>query len=562
MSIQKKIQLTILLFSALFLAGLGAFVSAEAYARQEEFFGRDLLQIARALATHIDGNAHEKIEQTDSAEFLEIHNFLLKSRLALDLPEDWIYTIKPKNSREMQFVVMTHPRKFMGHTLNRSAEMNAVLADGRPRATRLYASRTGIYISAFAPVKNSSGAIVALLEVDRSIDLFKAEIIRALLPALAFLILAFLLTFLVSGFVARRIARPLHQIIARMEEIKSGAGDLTQKMNLQGRDEIAQAGALIDQFIEGVAETVRRVKGFSRSVMNSARELNNISQDFLTSSQEEAGLIQDTTSANEELTASLSQINSNAAEQEKLIHISIPVLKELLDFLKKVEKNARSVNENLEHTSSEISAGAGVLSDMIHEIENINHSSQKIDEIVTIIQGIADRVTLLALNASIEAARAGEQGRGFAIVAEEVSRLAENTTRQIKNIREIARNNRLYALASMEKSHHTAEVYQRINDFVKAALNLSQLNFQQAMEQQEPALRGEAALKQITGFSREISQAVTEQLKGTEDVAGSMIELSRLSGLIAERVGKMQLHIRAMEDKTEALNIMLERLQA
>jgi methyl-accepting chemotaxis protein len=217
-----------------------------------------------------------------------------------------------------------------------------------------------------------------------------------------------------------KVVRPLHVLALRLQDIAEGDGDLTHRIEVNGRNEIDEVGNWFNVFIGRIEEIVRRVAQHAETLGAAALELAHTASetaDQAAKQQQQAERI--STAMNEMSSAvqEISQTTQSAAVDAR-----------------KAEETAHSGGQTVQTTVQTIGDLLTANQETSSRIEELGRSSDAIGRIVNVINEIAGQTNLLALNASIEAARAGEHGRGFAVVAGEVRRLAERTSSATKEI--------------------------------------------------------------------------------------------------------------------------------
>jgi methyl-accepting chemotaxis protein len=251
-------------------------------------------------------------------------------------------------------------------------------------------------------------------------DDIDAEFAQLIKEKVIFFSLLLTMMFIASMLVIRSITRPLNATTSAMEEIAQGDGDLTVRLAISSKDELAQLAIGFNQFAEKVRQIVIEMQQ-SQTVLDSATgEMSVItsrSRELLTQHQHENHQV---ATAIQEMSATITDVARNAADAAKSV---LTVQDRALKGKVLVEDNITFINE---------------LSDTVHQIvsamNGLKQEAQDINSILDVIKSIADQTNLLALNAAIEAARAGEHGRGFAVVADEVRTLAMRTQQSTQDI--------------------------------------------------------------------------------------------------------------------------------
>ncbi|WP_170138684.1 methyl-accepting chemotaxis protein [Edaphovirga cremea] len=317
-------------------------------------------------------------------------------------------------------------------------------------------------------------------------------------------ILLILLGFMI--FSIRVFMRRLATLRDNISALSAGGADLTQRLPQSNSPEFDHVNRSFNDFLDHLQTIMKQVGDSSLAIASASRQIASGNQDLSARTEDQASSIEETAASMEQLTSTVKQNAANAGHANQLA------------------RDASSVAEK----------GSHVVQQVVKTMGSINHSSKKIVDIISVIDGIAFQTNILALNAAVEAARAGEQGRGFAVVASEVRNLAQRSAtsaREIKkliedSVSDIGIGTNLVADAGStmdELMTGVSNVATLMNEIMSSSqeqsLGIEQVN--QAINQLDNATQQNAALVEEVAAAAQAMQEQTQQLENV--VAGFKI---------------------------------------
>lgn len=332
----------------------------------------------------------------------------------------------------------------------------------------------------------------------------------------ALLIMTFwfaLVAFIVYTFL-RISTRQRMSIEAEKQESEKGAAHLAEAY-----EQMASVALEIDTFAEGFRTFVEQ---FDRDM------------------QDQGAAVEEISATMEEVSSTAQKASEQVTGQYRLIHSITNDTGELQTVLQKINASSRSLAGEVGVIRDQSQLADRAMSDLQKVMEAIGTSFDRVREVTEIMGEIADRTNLLALNASIEAARAGEQGRGFAVVAQEVSKLADSSSSNARNIADIIEESGQQVERGLQSALMTSRhVREQRQAFEKSVSFFEDLE-SQVQEQLRRSSDLAAAIEQLQKMSAEIEVLSREQTGGAESVTQALSTMERSASSLVQKSSELR----------------------
>ena len=328
-------------------------------------------------------------------------------------------------------------------------------------------------------------------------------------------LLAAVVGLLLVWLMARSVTRPILGVAHMLEDIASGEGDLTRRLNYAKRDELGQLAGWFNRFLDKLQPVIADVKRSVQDARGTADQSAAIASQTSAGMEQQYRQVDQVATASHEMSATAQDVARSAAQAA---HAA-----------RDADQATRQGLAVIDRTTSSIGHLAADMSQAMVQVEGLAANSEKIGSVLEVIRAIAEQTNLLALNAAIEAARAGEAGRGFAVVADEVRNLARRTQESVEETRQVIEqlqsgtqevvtamgNSHRQAQGSVEQVSQAVTALRQIGDAVTV---FSDMNLQIA-----------SAAEEQSAVAEEINHNVATIRDVTESLSGQANESARVS---------------------------------
>ncbi|MYM30529.1 HAMP domain-containing protein [Duganella sp. CY15W] len=296
-------------------------------------------------------------------------------------------------------------------------------------------------------------------------------------------------------WITRSITQPLNRAVDMAQAV--AGGDLTMRVECNTTDETGQLLRALIDMNDSLARTVGQVRSGTDTIATASNQIATGNLDLSSRTEQQASSLEETASSMEELTSTVSQNAENARQATKLVVAA----------------------------SDYATKGGQVVGEVVSTMGAIKESSNKIVDIISVIDSIAFQTNILALNAAVEAARAGEQGRGFAVVASEVRTLAQRSASAAKEIKELIGR-------SVETVNTGAALVDQAGTTMQSIVQ---------------------SVQQVAEIMNQISAASSEQSTGIEQVNQAIVSIDDVTQQNAALVEEAAAAAQSMRDQADLL---------
>lgn len=351
------------------------------------------------------------------------------------------------------------------------------------------------------------------LDVQRKSDTFGMAMVGLLIASIGLLVI---------WLVGHGIARPLKQMVAMLDDIAQGEGDLTRRLTSDRADELGSIAKGFNTFLAKLQAMITQVVTSVQSVSDSSEHTADIAIRTNIGVHKQMAEIDQVATAVHEMTATAQDVARNATQAAQAASHADQAAAQGMQIV-------RDTSNSIGVLAVEIGKAVGVVQTLAKDSENIN-------AILTAIRGIAEQTNLLALNAAIEAARAGEQGRGFAVVADEVRNLAQKTQKATEEIqtmiqhlqqgtRDVVRVMEDSQNRTDESVQHAAKAAEALETITQAVSVINDMNTQIASAAEEQS----AVADDINRNVINIGQVANEVAGGADESSAASADLTKLA---------------------------------
>jgi len=354
--------------------------------------------------------------------------------------------------------------------------------------------------------------------VDEDIAFAAVDDMRS--SSILYVVIGVVLSVLVLSFLIKVLMKPLATLNDAIQDVASGQGDLTKRLDTNTDQEFAQLAEGFNTFTETLQKQIQQSKAIGAEILRGTEMT-------VVGAQHSAGAMRSQLEELEQLATAMNEMAVTATEVANNAQGAAAAAKE-------ADEATQDGSSVVSDTTNSIDMLSSRIDQAVEEVQGLESATANIETILKVINDIADQTNLLALNAAIEAARAGESGRGFAVVADEVRTLAQRTqesTTEIRNMIEQLQAGASSVSAAMNESKNTAV------DAVDKA---------QAADGALQRIRD--AIQRISDMNMQIASAAEEQSLVAEEINSNTVKIKDLSTQVADSAEEANM---AMQVQTE-----------
>lgn len=337
----------------------------------------------------------------------------------------------------------------------------------------------------------------------------------------------------VGASFASLIVRPIRSVASGLEGIAQGEGDLTQNLQIRGRDETAQLANWFNQFLAAIRNLIQSIGGAASKILDTSKSSTQVSHDMAEAAGRQREAVDMVSTAFHEMVATANEVARSCSQAAESADSG--------------QRQAREGQQQIDAAVTSVDRLSQEIEQSAQSMQQLERDSNDIQSILGTIRSIAEQTNLLALNAAIEAARAGEQGRGFAVVADEVRALAKRTADSTAEIDGL--------LGNLAK--RTSQVTQQMH----ASLEVSQQSVIRIGEARSSFGQIRESVDVIRDMNTQIATAAEQQHQVAEDINRHISHIHGDAQLVAELANSARLDSQSLAGLSNELDGLVRRFR-